>query len=367
MWIRLGVCWSRCQVLSVFALLAAALCDARRVITSANLWARQPALTLLNHQLAVELGVGVLRPATFAQLLHSRSTILDALEGCIGSSCASMIASPSVTAASETESKWSREARARREAAAAVAAAASELKAAVEAEGLAGAAWSGASRSGALVEDGEASAAALRLARHLQSAEGCLAQLGAAMPLLRMGSFVFAGLLATDLDGGDDPGQAACIRHHADRWGDLAQLNGAAFDRARDALDAGVVSLSFGGALSDVECGAALREAQTTATLLLEWADATAQEAATGASLKPAALQAAREAIEAVEPGFAAAQQAREFVTGYGMLDTDARRAANRNAAASYSAAKAARQCAVPVTRRETPLSQSVVTLSNAR
>ena len=160
------------------------------------------------------------------------------------------------------------------------------------------------------------------------------------MPLLRMVSFVSAGLLAADLDGRDDPDQTACIRQHADRWSDLALLNGAAFDRARDALDAGVVSLSFGGALSDVECGAALREAQTTATLLLEWADA--QEAATGATLEPAALQAAREAIEAVEPGFAAAQQTREFVTGYGMLDADARRAANRNAAASYSAAKAA-------------------------
>lgn len=210
---------------------------------------------------------------------------------------------------------------------------------AVEAEGLCGAAtWNGTT-----VEDGEAWAAALRLAQHLQSARGCLAQLGAAMPLLRMVSFVATVLLAAGLTGGsggddNDPGQTACLRHHVDRWSDLALLNGAAFDSARDALDAGVVSLSFGGALSDVECGAALREAQTTATLLLEWADAAAQEAAP--TVGPAALQAAREAIEAVEPGFEAAQQARQFVTGYGMLDADARRAASRNAAASYSAAK---------------------------
>ena len=326
--------------LSTFALLFAAPCDARRVITSANLWAREPALTLLNHELAVELGVGTLRLTTLTHLLHDRATIFDALEQCVGSSCASMIASPSATAASETESKWSREARARKEAASAVAAAACELREAMEAEGVPeiAAVWSGAP----VEEDCKASAEALRLARHLQSAQGCLAQLGAAMPLLRMVSFVAAALLATGLDGGDDPGQAACIRHHADRWSDLALLNGEAFDRARDALDAGVVSLSFGGALSDVECGAALREAQTTATLLLEWVDAIAREAAPGSTLAPAALEAARAAIEAVEPGFAAAQQTREFVKGYGMLDADARRAANRKAAASYSAAKAA-------------------------
>jgi hypothetical protein len=105
-----------------------------------------------------------------------------------------------------------------------------------------------------------------------------------------------------------------------------------------------VLALSIGGALSDVECSVALREAQTSHTLLLEWADAAADAvadaaaadadavpvtrdsgaagdtmaasavAASEAEAEAAAevqLRAARDALETVEPGHRAAAAAR--------------------------------------------------------
>eukprot|EP00908_Phaeocystis_cordata_P023439 Transcript_5867.p1 GENE.Transcript_5867~~Transcript_5867.p1 ORF type:complete len:262 (-),score=71.58 Transcript_5867:22-807(-) len=246
-----------------------------------------------------------------------------------------MAAAPAATEAGQT-SPWSAEGKAMRQASAAAATAAAELQALVTAERQAAASDAGSERR-------VASREAQRIATHLQSARSCLAQLGAAAPVCRSAGFTTAALLAAGLAADRDGG----LGEHRERWGAMSESCDAAFDAARDALDAGVTSLSLGGALSDVETSIAMREAQTSQALLLEWADGAAAAAAAASSVIDgdgdgdggAWLDEARASLELVEPGHRAALGDVQFVRGHGELDHEARRDVRRRAAESYIAA----------------------------
>ena len=121
-----------------------------------------------------------------------------------------------------------------------------------------------------------------------------------------------------------------------------------AFDAARVALESGATGLSLGGALADVECSVAYREAMTAASLLHDVivaasrpADgAMAASAAVDAADEAAVLQAARNAIEAVEPGYLANREREVFISGVGLRDASGQQAARKDAAAAYLAAR---------------------------
>ena len=78
--------------------------------------------------------------------------------------------------------------------------------------------------------------------------------------------WVHATLLAAGLDG--RPAFHGWVQSHATRWEAMADQCERTFGAVHDALDNGAVGLSLAGALSDVECAVALREAQTSSTLL---------------------------------------------------------------------------------------------------
>ena len=205
---------------------------------------------------------------------------------------------------------------------------------------------------------------ALELQVHLLSrSTGVIGSYGAALPLVRTMGWLHSTLLAADLDGGASADTRGWIEAHATRWTALADACEATFDLARQALDDGA-DLSRGGALSDVECAVALREAQTTASLLHEvFAEVEARQgAAEGAGDSEDAalvLEAARAALARVEvdyvvvgaedgehagqaraEGAAPSAPAAVFVRGRGFLDESGQQNARREAADSYRRAK---------------------------
>ena len=204
-------------------LLNAPLLLAHRVIRATDLWSRADALGFLHHEATISFGTGNLPTRTLSQARRDSVELLDALGACVGPACVSMAAAPAATEASKI-SPWSNEGRVHRQAAAAAAAAASELRTLVEAE----------RRTVAADASALASPAALRLAQHLRAARGCLPMLGVAVPLCRSAAFTAAALVASGLATDERLGAA-----HG-RWSALANANEAAFDAARQVLDAPV-------------------------------------------------------------------------------------------------------------------------------
>ena len=184
---------------------------------------QQPALRQSYTRWPEWIHTGNLPTRTLSQARRDSVELLDALGACVGPACVSMAAAPAATEASKI-SPWSNEGRVHRQAAAAAAAAASELRTLVEAE----------RRTVAADASALASPAALRLAQHLRAARGCLPMLGVAVPLCRSAAFTAAALVASGLATDERLGAA-----HG-RWSALANANEAAFDAARQVLDAPV-------------------------------------------------------------------------------------------------------------------------------
>ena len=299
------------RTVAILLLLPTAL--GRRIVTALTLWSRPEALGLVHHPLLLRLGIDRLSAQSSAQLLADRSAILEALDACVIPACATM---RSVSAVKESAEK---------------------LQALLEEERSRVTTdheeWSVATCAAQ-----EASSAARMLSAHLRSARGVFGQLGASAPIFRSFGWSHATLLAAQLDGGET--HAGWVRAHAERWTALADVCDAAFDSARVALDKGAISLSLAGALSDLECSVALREAQTSSALLHDLLDDAMASCAAEEASGDEALQVLREAVEAVEPGYLKTREEVVFVSGRGRLDAEEQQAARRAAATNYLAAK---------------------------
>ena len=222
---------------------------------SSLLWSKPQALATLKLPALVRLGTGTLGSDGLEQLAADRAVLVDGLRGCLAGACGSIAAATEGAA----DGKWvagrwvTSPAKDVRETAA-------RLAVMVEAERV-----EPASRDAAA-----ASAAAMELRSHLLAAEGAFASLGAAAPVVRTMGWSHDALLRAGLDGGGSQPCADCIGGYAERWLPLAEACDATFDAACSALSQGVVHLSVGGALADVESAVALREAATSASLLYE-------------------------------------------------------------------------------------------------
>ena len=286
----------------------------RRPITGASLApARPEALCLVHHPLLLRLGAASLPAQSTSQLLADRGALLEALSACVGSACTTMASVPSVSAHAATLQELLAEEM-------------GTVPRDHEVWGL---------EAG---EELDASAAARMLSAHLRSARGVFGQLGASAPLFRCLGWSHATLLGAGLDGGNT--HAGWVHAHAERWTALADSCEAAFDGARIALDDGAIKMSLAGALSDLECSVALREAQTSSALLYDVLDGALASSAADDESDDEALQAAHDAIEAVESGYVASHTRTVFVAGRGRLDAGGQQTARRAAATSYLAAK---------------------------
>ena len=121
-----------------------------------------------------------------------------------------------------------------------------------------------------------------------------------------------------------------------------------AYEALCTALSTGsdTAKLSPSGALVDVECAVAVREADTTMSLftgVLEEVYATTSSAGQEEEVEEedegVLLDAAREAIERVEPGYLTSRDQLTFVRGEGMMDGEGREGVRERAAESWGGA----------------------------
>ncbi len=295
-----------------------------RPLVAAQLWSRAQALATLHDVNVVQLGMGVLPRSCYEQLLADRAVIVTGLDECLRAATA-QVARCAVEGGSGgwKDGRWTTSPL--------------ESSGAREAADSLLCLWE-AARTDAwqlVQDDGAPSEAALALQEHLCASRGVLPQLGAAATVLRTVGFVHRTLLAAGLGGGAE--YARWVNEHAARWEELARQCDAAFDASRRALDDGELRLALASALSDVECSVALREAQTAGALLHACVE-TAQCAEGGCDDAP--VEAARAALEAVEPGHLASRDKALFVRGRGFLDGEARQGARREEARAYLAAR---------------------------
>ena len=305
------------------------------------LWSRSQALATLYHPTLPMLGSGSLPRAAFLQLVSDRSSLLSGMQTCIGTAC-SHIAD---AAAGAGDGKWvagrfvENPLTGVKDAAETLAELMSSEADRIETDCVA---WCCEDVRRCTDVDARPEVVALR--EHLISAQGPFAQLGCAAAVARTMGWMHATLVSAKLSGGAEEAYAGWIDAHATRWSAVADACEATFDAARGALDAGATQLSLGGGLSDVECAVALREASTANSLLSAWLEA-ASEAGGGdgaAGDDDASLDAARAAIEAVEPGYLTERETAVFVRGVGLCDASAQQAARQKAAQSYLAAREA-------------------------
>ena len=378
-----------------------------RIGSGADLFERPQALATLYHPSVLRLGSGSLGRSSFGRLLDERAALVAGLDACIGAAAQQIdaaasvadpsggrwvggrwVADPIATAAKASAalmSLWADERdRASSDHAAWADAAAQSAtdsdrcdRAASACGGRADASGADRGASGALEPSTASTAsAAAQLAAHLVScADSVLPRLGSASVCLRSFGWVHASLASADLDGGD--AYSGWISAHATRWMALADACDAAFDAAKGALDGGAFSLSAGGALSDVECAVALREGLTSASLVhavFDGAPLASAGEGTGAGTagggaaappRPAAeqpepvaerravppheedahlLEAARQALDEVEPGYVGMEGQTVFIRGVGHCDARQQQTARANAARAYLAAKLEQQ-----------------------
>jgi hypothetical protein len=330
---------------------------AGRLLRAGDLWARPNALCTLHHPLHVRLATSTLDPGAFRHLVVARRLLLRSLENTVEEACAETVTA-AATAGADADGKWVA-GRWVRNPLAAAATACTQLSTLMAAE-MARAdsdhrSWLGESATDGIadliVESGDEAITELEM--HLERARGPLAQLGSCAPILRTVGWVYATLLAADLDAGRGGGGVymGWIRAHAERWSSLADACDGAYDTVLAALDAGAPGLVVGGALVDVECAVALREAQTSSSLLHEvldacWYEQPGGEAAVGDGLETdkedpnhEVLQAAHGSLESLEPGYLHSKAGVVFVRGYGFCDGKRREEVRSNAAKSYTAA----------------------------
>lgn len=299
---------------------------------SARLWSRPQALATLHHPTLLRLGVGSLRRDGLAQLAIDERTVERGLRRCLREASRSIMEATS----SAEDGRWVA-GRWKASAPAGAARAAGRLAALAEEIDETAPQLEEPPRRVENVEESEAAAA---LCSHLRSAIGPFAQLGAAAPVLRTMGWAHTALLTAGLDGGGaDAPCGAWIREHAVKWGALAGACDDAFDGACAALDGGASALSLGGALSDVECAVALREAMTSGSLLYEMMDAAsaADSAADPNDGDGVWVGRAHAQLEAVEPGWRPEEL--ELVTGVGLRNAEGQQAARKAAAESWAQA----------------------------
>jgi len=259
------------------------------------LWTRPQGLMLANHPLIVQLGTGALPMGSFNRCLLAREALLEGLEASAASSCSGDAVSPEaaqlLSMAADESARCTRDASLWLETAAG-AGRSIELPAEEVAAGVRCYTCGGTHYNIDCPETAAAPPEALALAGFLKSAR----TLAAASAVLRDLSFASNTLLKAGLTGGD--AYSACVAAHAQRCGELADacdrtlaaagtLEDTASDSARLALDETRLARSLLFALVDSECG--------TAGLK----DSSCGDGDGGMSLREA-----REAIEAVEPGF---------------------------------------------------------------
>lgn len=321
--------------------------------SSASLWPRATAMATLHHSTVIHLGTGQLPVSTFAQLCVNREAIILGVKDTV-LECQRAIAEASEGADSGKWVSGTWKPNLLLTANQTAAALAVALDDAYDVDVGSSVAVDAAIPRGP-------SEPALALQRSLCAARGPIAQLGGVAAVLRTVGWVHATLLGAGLDGGGggDGAYSTWIDAHAKRGPALADACDAAFDAALAALDGGATRLSVGGALSDVECAVALREAMTASSLLFDLVDAAAQDddddgvdvaagdvatgdggrdAAAGAS---AELEEAHAALEAVEPGsWQEAVNELQFVRGVGLRDAAGRQVARRAATDSWTQAR---------------------------
>lgn len=324
-------------------LLAQSASSCAVVISSASLWSRSDALPILYHPTVVSLACGGALPrAVFLQAVCDRALLIDGLNECF-QSATSRVGAVQVGDGHWSAGRWipSRGTQ--------VVAAAAALQAMWEDERKRSAADHASWTSAVSVDDSGArlansadcpSEGASALAAHLQSARGPFAQLGSALPIVRTLGWACSALAATEVH---DDAYSSCLLAHAKRWTALADAGGSLFDDTCAALEAGALSLSEGGALIDVEGAVALREAQTSMSLLLACVDSlggvVAADGATESETRRR-HEAACEKLDVVEPGWLGSVDQQVFIRGVGLRDMAGQVAAKGEAATCYLEAR---------------------------
>ena len=295
------------------------------------LWSRSDGLALLNHPLLVQLGSGALPAGAFNRLLLDRQLLVSALRDGATAATAELIETHPIEA-SELLTKVQAEFDACDDEHAAWVAAATAAGRTIELpEGAEERCYNCGGRhlNVDCPEEAAVSSGAQALAAHLRSASAPATALAAAAPLLRSVGWAHATLRAAQLSGGG--AYDGWVTAHAERWTVLAAASEACY------------------ALCAADEAGELAAASVTASLCYAWVDA---EAGVAGLRGGAELQAAREAIDAVEPGFLSQQDRNaaflrealgaEQTAGEGAAPAApaTKRAAQLEAAAAYLAKK---------------------------
>ena len=295
------------------------------------LWTRTEALRLANHPLVVQLGTGALPRGSFERVLLAREVLVQSLEAAAKSAVSGDEVSPS--AAHLLSLVFDERARLKADTQAWSAACDSagktiDLPASEAAAGVSCYNCGGNHYNIDCPDELRASAEAQALAGYLRGAP----TLAGCSIVLRDVAFSHATLLAAGLDGGC--AYSDLIQAHALRWTAMADACDTAL-RASGALgpdtlaDAAAEGAAAEGAAAEGAAaeGAAAEEAKTARALLFAFVDSEASVAglkdtgSTADGTRWLSVQAAREAIEAVQPGFLGQQDkhsayVRESVVG---------------------------------------------------
>lgn len=248
-------------------------------------FSRSDALTLVNHPLVVQLGTADLPFGSFHRSLLAREEIMAGLNDGLCASRANV--SPQLATLRELTRTAAERARASSDTWRTEATSAGKS---IEVEGISCYTCGGNHFNRDCPEECTgASSSALALASYLRSATCPLAAASAVLSDL---SFASDTLLRAGLDGGDAFGN--CVRENAKLFAELSE----ACDRALEASDA-------------EERATTEAQASTARALLYAVVDSEAGEAGLQSlemGTNGVGLQAAREVLDAVEPGFLAAQ-----------------------------------------------------------
>ena len=200
-----------------------------------------------------------------------------------------------------------------------------------------------------LLHEPSPSPASTQLITHLLGANGPIPQIGTTLPILRTIAWSCAALRRAGLGaGGTDGRYSAFMKASEVRCYTMTDVGEEAYEALCTALSTGsdTAKLSPSGALVDVECAVAVREADTTMSLftgVLEEVYACTSSAGQvevdEVEDEGVLLEAAREAIERVEPGYLTSRDQLTFVRGEGMMDGEGREGVRERAAESWGGA----------------------------
>ena len=339
-------------------------------VVSQSLWSnrRDAALAVVNNPLIVQLGSGELPAGSYLRLMEDRAVVLDGVQAACAAACRRGRLPPSGRPATSAaaaaagldillKAEQKRRADDHEAWAAAMAAAGKSIEVDHEAWAAAQAAagepatqlacytCGGPHLNVDCPEELAPSAAARALAAHLRSSPPAVA-LPAAAAVLRCVGWCHATLRAAGLGGGAAFG--GWVNAHATRWAALA-----------DAADA-LLDASSSGDVADADADA---EHALALSLLYSWISSEAGTA--GLKGDGAPLQAAREAIDRVEPGYLQsvdrdAQFVRDVVLGTEPPRSSSSEPADDSPLAKALAYKAAQAKAAEGPAADSPLAKAL-------